>query len=101
MKEFLVVLTTTVPEGTEPAEVDRRRAAESVRARELAATGHLFRLWRPVGELRSIGVWRADDEADLRENVLGTLPLWPWMTAEITALQPHPNDPGRAGGEDR
>ncbi|POX58410.1 muconolactone delta-isomerase [Streptomyces sp. Ru62] len=97
MKEFLVVLTTTVPEGTEPAEADRRRAAESVRAGELAGTGHLFRLWRPVGELRSIGVWRADDEADLRENVLGTLPLWPWMTAEITALQPHPNDPGATG----
>ncbi|MFG3207082.1 muconolactone Delta-isomerase family protein [Streptomyces sp. NPDC048192] len=94
MKEFLVVLTTTVPEGTDPEEVTRRRAAEAVRARELAATGHLGRLWRPVGELRSIGLWRADDEADLRENVLGTLPLWPWMTAEVTALQPHPNDPG-------
>ncbi|GHF10868.1 muconolactone Delta-isomerase family protein [Streptomyces spiralis] len=98
MKEFLVVLTTTVPEGTDPDEVTRRRAAEAVRARELAATGHLARLWRPVGELRSIGLWRADDEADLREKVLGTLPLWPWMTAEVTALQPHPNDPGPAGG---
>jgi muconolactone D-isomerase len=94
MKEFLVVLTTTVPEGTDPAEVDRRRAAEAVRAKELAATGHLGRLWRPVGELRSIGLWRGDDETDLRENVLGTLPLWPWMTAEITPLQAHPNDPG-------
>ncbi|MEV7687442.1 muconolactone Delta-isomerase family protein [Streptomyces bungoensis] len=97
MKEFLVVLTTTVPEGTDPEEVARRRAAEAVRAKELAATGHLGRLWRPVGELRSIGLWRADDEADLRESVLGTLPLWPWMTAEITALQPHPNDPGTTG----
>jgi muconolactone D-isomerase len=94
MKEFLVVLTTTVPEGTDPAEVDRRRAAEAVRAKELAATGHLGRLWRPVGELRSIGLWRGDDETDLRENVLGTLPLWPWMAAEITPLQAHPNDPG-------
>lgn len=94
MKEFLVRLTTTVPEGTDPEEVTRLRAAEAVRAKELAATGHLGRLWRPVGELRSIGLWRADDEADLRANVLGTLPLWPWMTAEITALQPHPNDPG-------
>ncbi|MGW3354420.1 muconolactone Delta-isomerase family protein [Streptomyces bungoensis] len=97
MKEFLVVLTTTVPEGTDPEEVTRRRAAEAVRAKELAATGHLGRLWRPVGELRSIGLWRADDEADLRESVLGTLPLWPWMTAEITALQSHPNDPGTTG----
>jgi muconolactone D-isomerase len=94
MKEFLVELTTTVPDGTEPAEVDRRRAAEAVRARELAAAGHLVRLWRPVGELRSIGVWRAADEPELYAKVLGTLPLWPWMSSVVTALQPHPNDPG-------
>ncbi|WP_413114925.1 muconolactone Delta-isomerase family protein [Streptomyces sp. CY1] len=97
MKEFLVELTTTVPEGTDPAEVGRRRADESTRAKELAAAGHLVRLWRPVGELRSIGVWRADSEAELRAKVLGTLPLWPWMTAVVTAVQPHPNDPGPAG----
>ncbi|MFE7890497.1 muconolactone Delta-isomerase family protein [Streptomyces sp. NPDC057412] len=96
MKEFLVELTTTVPEGTDRAVVDERRAAEAVRAKELTAQGHLFRLWRPVGELRSIGVWLADDEAELRAKVLGSLPLWPWMTAVITPLQSHPNDPGRA-----
>ncbi|MFG2512510.1 muconolactone Delta-isomerase family protein [Streptomyces sp. NPDC048584] len=96
MDEFLVVLTTTVPEGTDPAEVDRRRAAESARAGELARSGHLVRLWRPVGERHSIGLWRAKDEADLRENVIGSLPLWPWMTADVTAVQPHPNDPGPA-----
>ncbi|MEU1622227.1 muconolactone Delta-isomerase family protein [Streptomyces sp. NPDC005722] len=99
MKEFLVELTTTVPEGTDPAEVDRRRAAEAVRARELAAAGHLVRLWRPVGELRSIGLWRADDEDGLYGTVLGTLPLWPWMSAVVTALQSHPNDPGRPDGD--
>ncbi len=96
VKEFLVELTTVVPEGTDPAEVDRRRAAEAVRAKELAAQGRLFRLWRPVGELRSIGVWLADDEVELRVKVLGSLPLWPWMTAVVTPLQSHPNDPGRA-----
>ncbi|MCX4912017.1 muconolactone Delta-isomerase family protein [Streptomyces sp. NBC_00687] len=95
MKEYLVELTTTVPDRTEPAEVDRRRAAESVRAKELATQGRLFRLWRPAGELRSVGVWRAEDETDLREKVLGSLPLWPWMTAVITLLESHPNDPGR------
>jgi muconolactone D-isomerase len=95
MREFLVEITTNIPEGTEQAEVDRRRAAEAVRSAELAATGHLFRLWRPVGELRSIGVWCADDEAELHEKVLGTLPLHPWMTAHVTPLESHPNDPGR------
>ena len=95
MKEFLVEITTTIPEGTEEAEVDRRRAAEALRAAELAATGNLFRLWRPVGELRSLGIWRAADEADLHEKVLGTLPLSPWMNVKVTALQSHPNDPGK------
>jgi muconolactone D-isomerase len=95
MKEFLVEITTTIPEGTDPAEVDRRRAAEAVRAKELAAAGHLARLWRPVGELRSIGVWRADDEAELHEKVLGSLPLRSWMTLRVTAVESHPNDPGK------
>ncbi|SEM56373.1 muconolactone Delta-isomerase family protein [Streptacidiphilus jiangxiensis] len=98
MKEFLVELTTTVPEGTEPAEVERMRAAEAVQAAELARAGHLVRLWRPVGELRSIGLWRAADEAELYEAVLGTLPLWPWMTSTVTSVHSHPNDP--AGSRD-
>ncbi|MFD9126397.1 muconolactone Delta-isomerase family protein [Kitasatospora sp. NPDC059571] len=97
MKEFLVELRTVFPDDMEQAEIDRLRAAESVRAKELAADGHLVRLWRPVGEMRSIGLWRADDEADLRERVLGTLPLHPFMTDRITAVAPHPNDPGPAG----
>ncbi|MFE9424822.1 muconolactone Delta-isomerase family protein [Kitasatospora sp. NPDC006697] len=84
------VLTTTVPAGTDPA--------EAVRAAELARAGHLGRLWRPVGELRSIGLWRAVDEAELRAELLSTLPLWPWTAAAVTAVHPHPDDPGRSGG---
>ena len=97
MQEFLVEISTTIPDGTDPAEVNSRRAAEAVRARELAAAGNLVRLWRPVGELRSIGVWRAADEADLRRNVLDTLPLRSWMSLAVTPLQRHPTDPGQTG----
>jgi muconolactone D-isomerase len=96
MKEFLVELKTTFPEDMADAEIARLRAAEAVRAGQLAAEGHLVRLWRPVGELRSIGLWRAADEDRLRSDVLGTLPLFPWMTAAVTAVAPHPNDPGAA-----
>lgn len=96
MKEYLVEIITRIPEGTDPAEVERRRSAEHDRAAELAETGHLYRLWRPVGELRSIGIWCAEDENELQQKVLGTLPLHPWMTLRVTPLEPHPNDPGRA-----
>ena len=95
MKEFLVEITTHIPEGTDAAEVDRLRSAEAVRAGELAAAGHLVRLWRPVDELRSIGLWRADDEAALYEKVLGTLPLRSWMTLMVTPVESHANDPGK------
>ncbi|WP_424806610.1 muconolactone Delta-isomerase family protein [Rhodococcus sp. 27YEA15] len=95
MQEFLVYITTTVPDDTDQSEVDRRRSAEAVRAKELAATGQLARLWRPAGEVRSIGVWRAENEDDLHTHVLGSLPLRPWMSIAVTALEPHPNDPGR------
>ena len=95
MREFIIEMTTTFPEGTDPDEIARLRAAEAVRAKELAATGHLVRLWRPIGELRSIGLWRAADETELNEKVIGTLPLRPWMTPVITPAQSHPNDPGK------
>jgi muconolactone D-isomerase len=49
-----------------------------------------------VGERRSIGVWRANDEADLNGNVLGTLPLRPWMDVKVTALRQHHMDRGQA-----
>ena len=83
--EYLTDLVTTVPEGTSPVKVDELRAAEAVRAAELAKAGHLVRLWRPPlgpDEWRSIGLLRA------------SLPLHIWMKVAITPLNPHPNDPG-------
>jgi len=83
-------MVTTVPEETSPAKVDELRAAEVVRAAELAKAGHhLVRLWRPPlgpGEWRSIGLFRAAaaDEAEL-QGVLASLPLHIWM--KVTPLR--------------
>jgi muconolactone delta-isomerase len=93
--EFLTDMVTKVPEGTSTEKVDELRAAEAVRAAELAKKGHLVRLWRPPlgpGEWRSIGLFRAANELALRE-ILDALPLHIWMKVTITPLSPHPNDP--------
>ena len=45
--EYLVTMTTHVPDGTPDRAVDEVRAREAARSRELAAAGHLLRLWRP------------------------------------------------------
>jgi muconolactone D-isomerase len=93
--EYLTDMVTTVPEGTSPAKVDELRLAEAVQAAELAKSGHLIRLWRPPlspGEWRSIGLFRAADEVELRQ-VLDSLPLHIWMKVSVTPLNSHPNDP--------
>jgi muconolactone delta-isomerase len=93
--EYLVTMTTHVPDGTPDRAVDDVRAREAARSRELAAAGHLLRLWRPPlrpGEWRSLGLFAAADGAQL-EEVLASMPLRVWRTDEVTPLAPHPNDP--------
>ncbi|HEY6310378.1 MAG TPA: muconolactone Delta-isomerase family protein [Streptosporangiaceae bacterium] len=98
--EYLVTMTTHVPEATPDELVDDVRGREAGRSRELAAQGHLLRLWRPPlrpGEWRTLGLFAAADDGQL-EEVLASMPLRVWRTDEVTALSPHPNDPGLAAG---
>jgi muconolactone D-isomerase len=91
-------MITRVPDGTPESDVAETKAREAIRAGELAAQGHLLRLWKPPvepGEWRTLGLWSADDHNQL-QSILATLPLHAWMTVEVTPLVPHPNDPGVA-----
>jgi muconolactone delta-isomerase len=96
--EYLVTMTTHVPDGTPEQAVDDIRTREAARSRELAAQGHLLRLWRPPlqpGEWRTLGLFAAAGDARL-EEVLASMPLRVWRTDEVTPLSPHPNDPALA-----
>ena len=65
--EYLVAMTTNVPDGTPDEDVQETRAREAVRARELATAGHLLRLWRPPlrpGEWRTLGPYVAGAGAE-------------------------------------
>ena len=93
--EYLVTMTTHVPDGTPAQAVDEIRTREAARSRELAAQGHLLRLWRPPlqpGEWRTLGLFAAEDDGQL-EEVLASMPLRVWRRDEVTPLSPHPNDP--------
>ena len=96
--EFLVEFEVNVPDATPASEVEARDTAEAAAASRLADDGFLVRVWkRPVGrgETRTVGLYRADSESQLR-GMLGALPLYEWMHVTVTALEPHPNDPGTA-----
>jgi muconolactone delta-isomerase len=96
--EYLVHMTTQVPDGTSEAAVADIRGREAAHSRELAAQGQLLRLWRPPlqpGEWRTFGLFAADDGVQL-EKALASMPLRIWRTDEVTPLSPHPNDPDRS-----
>jgi muconolactone D-isomerase len=98
--EYLVTMTTHVPDGTSEDTAEDIRTREAARSRELAAQGHLLRLWRPPlepGEWRTIGLFAADDRDQL-EEILASMPLRVWRTDVVTALSPHPSDPALARG---
>jgi len=84
--EYLVTMTTHVPEGTPEEDVQEIRAREAARSRELAAQGHLLRLWRPPlqpGEWRTLGLFAAGGGGQL-EEVLASMPLRVWRTDAVT-----------------
>ena len=94
-RESLMAMTITVPAGTASRAVDDKLTRQAQRARELSSQGHLRRLWAlPAEETgrRTLGLWNARDPDEL-DNILKSLPLYPWMTVTITELSPHPSDP--------
>lgn len=93
--EYLVIMTTRVPAGTPDEAVDDVRAREAAHTRELAAQGHVLRLWRPPlapGEWRTLGLFAAGGPAEL-ERILASMPLRVWRSDDVLELSPHPNDP--------
>ena len=93
--EYLVTMTTDVPDGTSEETVQDMRNREAARSQELATEGHLLRLWRPPlqpGEWRSLGLFAAYDGVEL-EKVLASMPLRVWRTDEVVPFSPHANDP--------
>lgn len=95
--EYLVTMTTNVPDGVPDRDVEELRGQEAAHTRELARAGRVLRLWRPPlkpGEWRTLGLFDARDPDDL-EQTLASMPLRVWRTDRVTPLAPHPNDPGR------
>ena len=92
MMDFLVEIDVRLPPDTVPDRKAELVAAEAARAKELAAQGLIYRLWRIPGRWANVGIWRADDATALHEAI-SSLPLYPWLEVEVTPLAQHPSDP--------
>jgi muconolactone D-isomerase len=92
MVEFLVNIKINWPEDMDPALKQRVSDAERAHAKDLAARGHLVRMWRVPGRRENWGLWRAANATEMHAIISG-LPVWPWMDVTVHALAKHPVDP--------
>jgi muconolactone D-isomerase len=86
---FHVTMTVRIPLDADPDKIRRLSEQEHARAAELQRQGKWLHLWRVVGKYVNVSIFRVESPAELHE-ILGSLPLHPYMEAEVTALCRHP-----------
>ena len=89
MTEFLVRIEIEIPPALDASARDELIAAEAERGRELLAEGYIRRIWRVPGRTANVGIWEAADATQLHAQ-LATLPMFPYIDAEVLALAVHP-----------
>ena len=86
---FHVHIDVQVPHGIDQDTLKQLSEREHERARELQLQGKWTHLWRVAGKFSNISIFNVADPAELHE-VLNSLPLYPFMQVEVTALCKHP-----------
>jgi muconolactone D-isomerase len=86
---FHVHIDIRIPRDLDPEALRELQEHEHERATELQLQGKWTHLWRVAGKFSNVSVFDVEDPAELHE-VLNSLPLYPFMEIEVTALCKHP-----------
>ena len=87
---YLVKMDVNIPSHLPAAEIEAAKATEKARSQELQRDGRWVHLWRVVGAYSNYSVFDVDSNDDLHEILQG-LPLYPFMSIEVTPLAEHPS----------
>lgn len=86
---FHVFINVHIPHDADREKIKQLGAAEHERAKKLQEQRKWLHLWRVAGKFANVSVFNVNDPAELHE-VLNSLPLYPFMEVEVTALCHHP-----------
>lgn len=87
---FLVRMDVSIPHDLDPEVRDTLVRTERERAIALQQTGTWRHLWRVVGHYSNYSVFDVESNTALHD-LLSSLPLFPFMTIEVTPLTTHPS----------
>ena len=86
---FHVTIAVRIPHNVDPEKVTQLSAQEHERAKELQLQGKWLHLWRIAGKYANVSVFDVESPGELHQ-ILNSLPLYPFMEVEVTALCHHP-----------
>ena len=86
---FHVYINVRVPHGADPEQIKKLGELEHERAKVLQERGKWRHLWRVAGKFANVSIFDVESPAELHE-ILNSLPLYPFMEVDVTALCQHP-----------
>ncbi|WP_157271209.1 muconolactone Delta-isomerase [Azohydromonas aeria] len=87
---FQVRMDVRLPHDMPADKAEALKQTERERAQQLQRDGTWRHLWRVAGRYANVSVFDVAS-ADELHQVLSTLPLFPFMQVEVTALCRHPS----------
>ncbi|MDR6174645.1 muconolactone D-isomerase [Nocardioides zeae] len=87
---FSVRMDVDIPRDLDPEVRADTLAREKAYSQELQRSGKWPHIWRVVGAYSNISVFDVDSNEELHD-LLWNLPLFPYMTIDVTPLAPHPS----------
>jgi len=87
---FAVRMDVDLPRDLDPAVRQETVAREKAYSQELQRSGEWRHIWRVVGQYSNVSIFDVASNERLHEILWG-LPLFPYMTIEVTPLASHPS----------
>ena len=87
---FQVQMDVRLPHDLPADRAEALKTTERERAQQLQRNGTWRHLWRVAGRYANVSVFDVKS-ADELHQILSTLPLFPYMQIEVTALCRHPS----------
>lgn len=87
---FKVEMVVRLPVDMPVAQADALKKTERELAQELQRSGKWRHLWRIAGQYANVSIFDVDSVDELHQ-LLTSLPLFPYMDIDVTALCRHPS----------
>ncbi|SAI49884.1 methylmuconolactone isomerase [Bordetella ansorpii] len=85
---YMVQMQVNLPHDLPTEKADRLKADEKALAQKLQREGKWVHLWRVAGRYANVSVFDVADHDELN-TLLFSLPLFPYMDVQVTALARH------------